>query len=112
MKRTIGRSFGENRLTYAGMTVDDFTIFTDSIAIRESHMKRKLFIAFTLIIVFTFAESAWAESANGHHNGNEGRTVLNSGEPEVGAGAAAASYGRRRHARRHRRRAARRRGRR
>ena len=74
-------------------------------------MKRKLLIAFALIILFTFGESAWAASSNAHHDGNEGRTVLNSGEAEAGAGAAAASYRRRRHARRHMRRA-RRRGRR
>lgn len=68
-------------------------------------MKRKLFIAFTLIVVFMFAEAAWARSTDAEDNADvESSVAVNATVLSAGAGAAVGSFQKRRRPRRHLRR--------
>ena len=68
-------------------------------------MKRKLFIAFTLILVFTFGEAVFARSTDAEDNGElESGVAVSAAVLNAGAGAAVGSSQKRRRPRRHLRR--------
>ena len=57
-----------------------------------AQMKRKLFIAFTLIVMFTFGEAVWARSTDDENNGEvESAVVVSAAVLNAGTGAAVGS---------------------